>query len=66
MPGGRSYGPTDELGWQTAENRTSWPDLHANLLHLLSINHERLTHYHSGIQRRLTNVHGKLLPELTG
>lgn len=66
MPGGRTYGATDEIGWQATENRTSWPDLHANLLHLLGINHERLTHYHNGIQRRLTNVHGKLLPELLG
>ncbi len=66
MPGGRTYGSTDEIGWQATEKRTSWPDLHANLLHLLGIDHERLSYYHNGIQRRLTNVHGSVLPELIG
>ncbi|MDA7904821.1 DUF1501 domain-containing protein [Rhodopirellula sp.] len=66
MPGGRTYGSTDEIGWQATEQRTSWPDLHANLLHLLGIDHQRLTYYHNGIQRRLTNVHGSVLPDLIG
>jgi len=66
MPGGRTYGSTDDIGWKATEKRTSWPDLHANLLHLLGIDHERLSYYHNGIQRRLTNVHGSVLPELIG
>ena len=39
----------------------TWPDFHATVLHLLGIDHLRLTFYHNGIQRRLTNVHGKLV-----
>lgn len=66
MPGGRTYGSTDDIGWKATEKRTSWSDLHANLLHLLGIDHERLSYYHNGIQRRLTNVHGSVLPELIG
>jgi hypothetical protein len=38
--------------------------MHATLLHLLGIDHERLTFYHDGIQRRLTNVHGHVVKEL--
>jgi hypothetical protein len=37
------------------------PDFHATLLHLLGIDHEQLTFYHNGIQRRLTNVHGHVV-----
>ena len=39
-------------------------DLHATLLHLLGIDHERLTFYHNGIQRRLTNVHGHVVKSI--
>lgn len=66
MPGGRSYGMTDEVGWQAAEDRLSWPDLHASVLHLLGIDHKRLTYYHNGIERRLTNVHGHVVSDLIG
>ena len=64
LPGGRVYGATDELGWHATENRLSWYDLHASVLHLLGIDHERLTFYHNGIERRLTNVHGQVVKEL--
>jgi hypothetical protein len=37
-----------------------WHDFHATLLHLLGIDHTRLSYYHNGIQRRLTNVHGQV------
>lgn len=66
MPGGRTYGATDEIGWQAVEKRLSWHDLHASVLSLLGIDHERLTIYHNGIQRRLTNVHGHAVKELIG
>ena len=66
MPGGRAYGATDEIGWQATENRLHWHDLHASVLHLLGIDHERLTTYHNGIQRRLTNVHGHVVKDLIG
>lgn len=61
---GVAYGSTDEIGWKAAENPVAWPDFHATLLHLLGINHEKLTYYHNGIQRRLTNVHGKIVKEI--
>ena len=56
---GIAYGATDEVGWKAVENPVTWHDFHATVLHLLGIDHERLTHYHNGIQRRLTNVHGR-------
>ncbi len=61
---GMAFGATDEIGWKSVENPVSWPDFHATVLHLLGIDHERLTYYHNGIQRRLTNVHGRVLREI--
>lgn len=58
---GIAYGNTDEVGWSAVENRVHWHDLHATVLYLLGLDHERLTYYHNGIQRRLTNVHGNLV-----
>ncbi len=62
--GGTSYGATDELGWKAAVNPTYSYDFHATALHLLGIDHERLSFYHNGIQRRLTDVHGHVIKEL--
>lgn len=56
-----SYGATDEFGYQAVENVTTIYDLHATLLHLLGLNHERLSFYHNGIERRLTDVHGHVI-----
>lgn len=61
---GMAYGSTDEIGWKTVENPVHWYDYHATVLHLLGVDHERLTYYHNGIQRRLTNVHGTVLQDL--
>jgi hypothetical protein len=61
---GTSYGATDPLGWRAVENPLTWPDFHATVLHLLGLDHERLTYYHNGIQRRLTNVHGRVIEEV--
>ena len=58
---GIAYGETDDVGWKSVEKKVSWPDFHATVLHLLGIDHERLTFYHNGIKRRLTNVHGELV-----
>ena len=66
LPGGRTYGSTDEIGWQAVEDRLSWHDLHASVQYLLGLDHERLTYYHNGIQRRLTNVHGQVVHKLIG
>jgi hypothetical protein len=61
---GIAYGASDEIGWKVAENPVDVHDFHATILHLLGIDHERLTFYHNGIQRRLTNVHGNVLTDL--
>jgi hypothetical protein len=62
--GGTSYGASDELGFQAQDHPTYCYDLHATALHLLGLDHERLTFYHNGIQRRLTDVHGEVLHAL--
>ncbi len=49
---------------RVAEKPVDVHDFHATILHLLGIDHTRLTFYHDGIQRRLTNVHGNVLSEL--
>ena len=61
---GMAFGSTDELGWKAAERPIPWHDFHATVLHLFGIDHEKLTFYHNGIQRRLTNVHGKVVKEI--
>ena len=55
---GFAHGATDDLGYASVVDPMTTYDLHATLLHLLGIDHERLTYYHNGIRRRLTNVHG--------
>ncbi len=62
--GGTAYGSTDELGFQSAENPSYSYDLHASALHLLGLNHERLSFYNNGIARRLTDVHGHVIKEI--
>lgn len=60
---GIAVGATDEIGWKAVERPIPWHDFHATVLHLLGIDHERLTYYHNGIRRRLTNVHGEVVRE---
>lgn len=62
--GGTAYGASDDLGFKAAENPIYSYDLHATALHLLGLNHEKLTYYHNGIQRRLTDVHGHVIREI--
>jgi hypothetical protein len=59
-----SYGATDEFGHRAVEKVATIHDFHATILHLLGIDHKRLTFYHNGIQRRLTDVHGNVLYDL--
>jgi hypothetical protein len=61
---GFSYGATDEFGYEAAENVATIYDLHATILHVLGLNHERLTFYHNGIERRLTDVHGEVIKDV--
>jgi hypothetical protein len=58
---GFHYGSSDEVGYNPAEHPTSIYDLHATVLHLLGMDHKRLTFYHNGIHRRLTDVHGEVI-----
>lgn len=61
---GISYGSSDDVGYKPAENPVTVYDFHATILHLLGIDHERLTHYHNGIERRLTDVHGHVIRDV--
>lgn len=61
---GFAHGATDDIGYRAVENIVTWPDFHATVLHLLGIDHERLTFYHNGIRRRLTNVHGHVVRDI--
>jgi hypothetical protein len=61
---GASYGQSDEWGWKAAEGRTWCYDLHATILHLLGIDHAKLTVRHNGIDRRLTDVHGHVISQI--
>jgi uncharacterized protein (DUF1501 family) len=61
---GVSYGRTDEFGFKAIEDIATPHDFHATILHLLGLDHERLTYYHNGIERRLTNVHGHVIREI--
>jgi len=62
--GGASYGTSDEWSYKVAENPAYCYDVHATVLHLLGIDHKKLTYRHNGIDRRLTDVHGSVIPEL--
>ena len=61
IKGGTVYGATDEFGYKAIENKLQIHDLHATMLHLLGVDHERLTYRWSGRDMRLTDVHGKLI-----
>jgi hypothetical protein len=61
IKGGVAHGASDDLGYQAVHERTTVHDLYATVLHLLGIDHERLTVRHNGIDRRLTDVHGHLI-----
>jgi hypothetical protein len=62
--GGMIHGATDEFGWHAVEKKVHVHDLHATLLHLLGIDHTRLTYRHGGRDYRLTDVHGEVVTEL--
>jgi len=61
---GITYGSTDELGFNVADNPVHVHDLHATILHLLGFNHKQLTHRFQGRDYRLTDVHGEVLDDL--
>jgi arylsulfatase A-like enzyme len=64
IQGGLTYGNTDELGYASVENVVHVHDLHATMLHLLGIDHERLTYRFQGRNFRLTDVHGHVVHDI--
>ena len=64
VKGGTIFGKTDEYGYHAIENRLTFHDLHATILHLLGIDHERLTYAYGGRDFRLTDVHGHVIKEI--
>lgn len=61
--GGMTYGATDEMGMSAIENKLDIHDIHATILHLLGIDHERLTYRFGGREMRLTDVHGRVIED---
>ncbi|MEW4490465.1 DUF1501 domain-containing protein [Thalassoglobus sp. JC818] len=64
VKGGFTYGKTDEVGMDAVENRVHVHDLHATILHLLGLDHEKLTYRYSGRDFRLTDVHGSVVNDI--
>ena len=62
--GGLAHGATDEFGFKAVENRVHVHDLHATMLHLMGLDHEKLTYRYSGRDYRLTDVHGEVIREI--
>ena len=63
---GISYGESDEFGFKVASDPTTVYDFNATLLHLMGLDHERLTFYYNGLERRLTVVHGHVINDVLG
>jgi uncharacterized protein (DUF1501 family) len=66
VQGGQAIGETDEFGLNAVKQRVSVNDFHATLLHLLGLDHEKLTYLHSGRDERLTDVAGKVVEKVMG
>ena len=66
IKGGVTYGTSDEWSFRVAAKPTYCYDVHATILHLLGIDHEKLTFRHNGIDRRLTDVHGHVIHDIVG
>ncbi len=64
IKGGTSYGATDDVGRRSVEKIATVYDFYATVLHLLGLDHEKLTFYHNGAMRRLTDVHGHVLKDV--
>ncbi len=64
VKGGMAYGATDEFGYYVAANKVTIPDFHATILHLLGLEHTKLTYRHAGRDFRLTDVHGRVVKDI--
>ena len=62
--GGMTWGETDDFGFKAVQDRMHVHDLHATVLHLLGLDHERLTYHQAGRDFRLTDVHGNVVKEI--
>lgn len=66
VKGGLRYGETDDFGFEAVVNRVHLHDLHATILHLMGLDHERLTYFHQGREESLTDVGGNVVMDLIG
>ncbi len=64
VKGGTAYGETDEWGYKVVSGKVEIHDLHATMLHLLGVDHKRLTFRFGGRDMRLTDVHGEVVKEI--
>jgi hypothetical protein len=64
IKGGQAYGATDEFGWHSVDKKVHVHDLHATILHLMGINHEKLTYRYGGRDYRLTDVYGNVVHDI--
>ncbi|MFM7605653.1 MAG: DUF1501 domain-containing protein, partial [Prosthecobacter sp.] len=64
VKGGITHGRTDDFGYRAVEDKVHMHDLHATLLHLLGLNHEKLTFRHDGRNFRLTDVYGEVVHQI--
>ncbi len=64
IKGGQIIGSSDEFGYKAEQQPTSVHDLHATILHLLGMDHTKLTYYYNGRNMRLTDVYGELIPQI--
>ena len=62
--GGQSIGATDEFGYKAEQQVLTYHDIHATMLHMLGMDHKRLTYFFNGRHMRLTDVHGEVIPQL--
>jgi hypothetical protein len=66
VKGGHVHGASDELGMNAVEKKVHVHDLHATILHLLGLNHEKLTYRYAGRDFRLTDVYGDVVKGILG
>ena len=66
VKGGHSHGSSDDYGYEAVEGKVSIHDLHATILHLLGLDHEKLTYRYAGRDFRLTDVHGNVVKGIIG
>ena len=64
VKGGIVYGKSDDIGAAVAEDKVHVHDFHATILHLLGLDHEKLTYRHAGRDFRLTDVHGRVVTDI--